>query len=336
MSEPAPNRKSRRGFGKPLFLWLPALLVTGVVIAGLTHRTEPDYKGRPVREWVEMAVAEKTWEGETNAHHVVIEIGSPAVPYLIEALTSKNHGVIHQRVEWLRWHLPERLRWAEPEDCVSRHVAAGWLLSDMGKAGRPAVPAIIQCLKQCPDLHYVNSSELLDFLGNLGSATNEALPYFTELANKPNSSFRLRAACYAYYMTGKTNLVAAVFCNAGRERPKEFLFSRELFWLRDDSELNQHFVPILIHCLSDVRLDDSDRSAAISELEYRGPGALAALPALAGLIFTSRSPEVHQAILHALPRIVGIAKEHLGVWAQQSEQLEFVTKVEKTAEATSQ
>ncbi|MDB6065346.1 MAG: hypothetical protein JWR26_1554 [Pedosphaera sp.] len=336
MSEPAPNRKSRRGFGKPLLFGLSTLLVIGIVTIELHHRPEAMHKGRPVREWVELALAERPSMGETNARHAVVEIGSPAVPYLIEALTSKNHGVIHQRVEWLRWHLPERLRWAALEYCVSRHVAAGWLLSDMGEAGRPAVPALIRCLKQCPELHYVNSSELLDDLGNLGSATNEALPYFTELANKPNSSFRLRAACYAYYMTGKTNLVAAVFCNAGRERPKEFLFSRELFWLRDDSELNQHFVPILIHCLSDARLDDSDRSAAIYELEYRGPGALAALPTLAGLIFNSRSQEVHRAILHALPRIVGIAKEHLGVWAQQSEQLEYVTKPQKMAQAASQ
>ena len=64
------------------------------------------------------------------------------------------------------------------------------------------------------------------------------------------------------------------------EQPKSLLYGQELFWFRDDRELNQHVVPLLERLYEDPRLSDSDKSSVMFELQSRSNDATAAIARL--------------------------------------------------------
>jgi len=57
--------------------------------------------------------------------------------------------------------------------------------------------------------------------------------------------------------------------------PAGLLDGLELFWFKDDPELNQHLVSLLERLYLDPKLDARERSSAMAELESRTNDAAA-------------------------------------------------------------
>jgi hypothetical protein len=303
-SNPPSGHRRRKGWFF-LILFVAALVF---VARSRPRESEVIYKGRSVREWFDLASPGEPVDAK-NAHQTVIEMGPLAIPHLIKMLDDSNHRPLNKAIEWLRWHLPERVRWNERDNCTDQHGDAIWWLSQMGEAARPAVPAIIRCFKECPCQHYVQGRDMIECLGELGPVAREALPFLADVAANTNSGYRLTAAAATYYISRERNILIKTFCREARQDPENYLYSREPFWFRSDPEVNREIVPVLAKLLFDPRLDDSDRDAVVCELQARGTYALAALPALMKLLSTTESPETCVHILAALPRIAGLIDE---------------------------
>lgn len=257
------------------------LLLIAVLIAFAWHRRSqhgPVYQGRPVSEWVALALKDDD-SGVNDAAHTVVKIGAPAVPFIIEqGLYDKKHLFLNKKIEWLRWHLPEKIRWRETDPCNGRHGTAAWMLSEIGKPAHAAVPDIINCIEHCPDNHYVQWLDLIDALRDVSEGNDEAVPYLTKFANNTNYTDRLRAAVNVYYIkNGETNLMLETIDSLAKLKPDELLGSRELFWVREDHEMNRHVVPLLVKLACDPHLTIEQRASALSDLEDRTNDISAAL-----------------------------------------------------------
>ena len=284
-------------FGFVLLAALAALQLTS-----RTDRNSARFKGVAVSTWVRRALVEEPQF--TNAG-VVLRIGSPAVPYLIEGLKDKSHNPLMLRLEWIRWHLPASWQWEKSEPCAARHRNAMALLSQMGEKGQPAVPAIIRCLETCPDQHYVDGLECFEALAEIGRAATNAVPFLTKVA-RCNNSFHIRAAATEYFITDRTNLIVETVLRLAKNNPQEIVSTHELFWFRDDARLNQVFVPLFVQLLFDDRLSDVDRQGAVFELRSRGVESFAAIPFLLQACLSTGSTELRSDLVAAFAQILGL------------------------------
>jgi hypothetical protein len=263
-----------------LFVSLLLLIVAVTSYAFHRHASRgPVYEGRPVGDWVALGLI-----SPLDAGHVVIKIGAPAVPFIVEqGLHDKNHFFLNQWIEWLRWHLPERIQWPQPFPCNGRHEVAAWMLSEIGKPAHAAVPDIINCLEHCPNNHFMQTIELMDALRDISDGNDEAIPYLTKIARSDWGSISSRAATDAYYLNGQTNLMVETFRRVVKKNPEALLDSQELFWFAQDHALNQYVVPLLVETYSDPRLTVQQRESVRFELQSRSNDATAALAQLAAM-----------------------------------------------------
>jgi hypothetical protein len=268
------------------------LLIVGVTsyVFHRQARRGPIYEGRPVGDWVALAMLHDTISPD-DAGHVVIKIGAPAVPFIVEqGLHDKNHRLLNKWIEWLRWHLPEKIQWLQPYPCNGRHEVAAWMLSEIGKPAHAAVPDVINCLERCPDNHFMQTIELLDALRDISDGTDEAIPFLTKVARRDWGSISSRAAADAYYLNGQTNLIVETFCRVVKKDPEALLDAQELFWFAQDHALNQYLVPLLVEAYSDPRLTVQNRESILFELQSRSNDATAALAQLAAMNQTANPP----------------------------------------------
>jgi len=241
----------------------------------------PLYKGRRTADWVAQALHEKS---RSEAFEAVLQIGAPAVPFIARRglhdryhkfhFLSSDHvlgfGMGHPRLDrWLR-----KAKWVE--NCVVRHGQADWLLSGMGTNAQAAIPDVIDCLEHCPCLHFIDARDLLNTLGQISGTNPAAIPYLTKHARMGD----LRAAAVAYFINGRTNLLVETCEQLARNDPGELLYGQELFWFRQDHELNQYLVPLLEGLYADPRLASGDQEAVMFELESRSNDATAAIARL--------------------------------------------------------
>ena len=271
---------------------------------------DPIYKGKRVSQWIELADAERfVTNTDSAARYTVLEMGSLAVPVLKRMLDDKSHHAIYRKLEALRRHLPRKLRWDEPGSCVVKHDVACGLLSEMGEAARPAVPAMVQCFENCPEQHYIDNWELIQDLSMLGPVAREALPLLIREAKTTNGGYQLAAAAAAFHIGNDTNLLGETFCRLAAQDPKDFFASMERFWFRTNHDLNLRLVPVLAGLLLKENIDDSVRLWVIDDLRSRGPDALPAIPAMLILYIVTDTPKVRVDIVAALPWIFGLSKE---------------------------
>ena len=257
------------------------LLVLAIGLA--LHRQAvrgPLYEGRHIADWVDEALRE---DGGKEADEMVLKIGAPAVLFIArQGLYGRAHTfkfLDSDRVMVFGAHHPRLRRWLDLDDwdfCVSRHIKANNLLWLMSTNAQAAIPDVVDCLERCPELHYVNSLDLLDTLGEISGTNTAAMPYLTRRA-RSDSWTNLRAATIAYYIDGKTNLFVETCERIARKEPKYFASERELFWFRGDDELNRHIVPLLENNYFNPQLDARDRESVMFELESRSTAATAAI-----------------------------------------------------------
>ena len=243
----------------------------------------PLYKGRRTADWVKLALREN---GRAEASEAVLQIGAPAVPFIIRRGFHDKCHTFH----FLAWdhvdlfidsypRLSRWLRidsWLEHDNCVGKHGKACWLLFFIGTNAQAAIPDVIGCLEHCPNLHFIHQLDLLDTLGHISGTNPAAIPYLTKLARNGD----LRAAAVAYDIDGRPNLLVKTCQRLARKNPDWLLSGPELFWFKGDHELNQHLVPLLESLYADPRLESLNREEIMFELESRSNDATAAIARL--------------------------------------------------------
>jgi hypothetical protein len=164
----------------PLLYLLCSVLLVGVVAGVLWwspwEPREPVYDGKPLTYWLDRtatptnipllvptSMATRHWyPAYPTAMHAVprsvwIDLvrhdSSNAVPFLVRALRQDTSLGAATYREWLWPRLPPPLRQhlPSPSRSVNRPRTAAFLLSDMGREAKPAVPALIGELKKNSD-----------------------------------------------------------------------------------------------------------------------------------------------------------------------------------------
>jgi hypothetical protein len=159
----------------------------------MTRRRESQeraaYGGRTVHEWIELALKDSYWSAHwatlnppeyanSAAEQKVIAIGAPAVPELANRLRGLHTGKVHNQL--ISWRVNYLSRWTHypkfldiPDDVSGDAALINYLLSRMGDAARPAVPAM---LGSAEDLHAWAYYDLLDDFVRMGPTAQAALP----------------------------------------------------------------------------------------------------------------------------------------------------------------
>ncbi len=285
------------------------LRLIGVVLlvaAGFTRllherqlaRERRHYEGHSIVEWVELALAGHFADPDLDATRMVSRIGAPAVPYLVDFLDSLRENRIHERlVRWQIEFLPAWCRWYELHPDVSGDVvAATRLLTGMGEAARSAVPAII---RNADLVHYWAYIDILDDLAELGPVARAAVPWLTQLAEKGDVS----AAWALSLIIPGDDTFTRVVIRAIQVQRKPSAANRELFWVREDTELNLKLVPLLAEVVGDASVAEDERTSAAGHLGNRGRDALPALPLMRVAASQTGSVALREAITKAIAAI---------------------------------
>ncbi len=291
------NPESRTKYTCPSRILWTVVVIVGVAFvwaAGAFGNRWPvaqnQYAPRPASEWTRLARAKD----------------AAVLPFLIDQLKDHSHRPLLQKLEWIRWHLPQSWQWSEAKPCGQDHQFALDLLRQMGETAQTAIPDIIRCFESCPDNHYADGLEYLETIAEIGHAATNAVSFLTGIARGHNS-YAVRAAATEYLITGRTNLLVETVFRLAKSDPREILGAREIFWFRHDTELNQVFVSLFVRLLFDSRMSEVDRQGVVFELRARGVDSLPALPFL--LLGATTSPQLRSDVMAALPCILGLTIE---------------------------
>lgn len=277
------------------------LLVAGLALVIREHQLAQErrlHEGHSIREWVQLALADHSVNPGSAAARMVSRIGPPAVPHLIEILDHLRASLIHERLLlWQINHLPTWCQWLDaPPDVSGDVVMATQLLTGMGEAARPAVPAIIRSSDQ---IHYWAHLEILDDLAEMGPVASAAVPWLQQLA----ANGEVRAAWSLSHVSPGDDTLTRVIVRAIQEERKPSDADRELFWLRDDTELNLKLVPLLAELLGSSSVAEDERLVAAHQLGCRGMDARPALPLMRTAAAQTDSAALRAAITQALEAI---------------------------------
>jgi hypothetical protein len=274
---------------KAIAIVVLVLAAIGFALLGLSAGG-PVYQGRRTAVWVRLALLA---DSRSGAYETVLNIGPAAVPYVArQGLHDKSHTFHFLSGEDLlafrtghprlcRWPLVDRL--LRRDYCVARHEMSIRLLWRMGTNAQAAVPDVIDCLEHCPSLrfHHAEARGLLETLSRIAGTSPIAVAYLTKLAR---GDLNLRAAVYAYYLTGQTNLLVETCQRLAQANPSGWLSGQTLFWFTEDPIMNQQVVAMLKGLSANPRLCDRDRKSALLKLEsLRNATTNAALARLRGL-----------------------------------------------------
>jgi len=238
----------------------------------------PVYEGRHIADWVDEALAGNPG---TNAPAMVLKIGAPAVPFIArEGLYGRSH-VIHflstsRLNDFSRRHARTSglLGLRKFEFCMPRHERAQLLLNRLGTNAQAAIPDLVNCLEQCPELNLFSTVELQDTLAAISGTNPAAIPYFTRCARNHDD---LHAAALAYRIDGRTNLFVEACERIALKNPGQLATARELTWFRDDHRLNEHLVPLLEKMYPGLLLKFDERASVLLDLQARGADATNAI-----------------------------------------------------------
>jgi len=238
----------------------------------------PLYHGRHVSDWVDEALQANPG---TNATGQVLQLGAAAVPYITsQGLYGRSHvlpslstarlrdfsGRHHRTSVWLHLY--------KLDSCAIRHERAGRLLLTLGPAARAAIPDLINCLEQCPELNDTLTLQLQDTLAAINGTNLTALPYFIRCARKKTD---LHAATLAYDLDGQTNLLVETCQQLALIYPQGLATSPDLAQFADNHPLNGYFVPLLEKIYLTSKFNPDLHRAALKALKARGADADAAL-----------------------------------------------------------
>jgi hypothetical protein len=180
-------------------------------------RERAQYEGRTIHEWVDLAMKDESyWSAHwatlnppeyanSENEQKVIAIGAPAVPELVERLRDLHTGAVHDRlILWRVKYLPNwesYPKFLDIQNDVSGDAALiNYLLSQMGEAARPAMPAMLDSAR---DLHAWAYYDLLDDFVRMGPVAHEAFPKLKRWAKDGGTD---AARAVKYLELGKTKL----------------------------------------------------------------------------------------------------------------------------------
>jgi hypothetical protein len=173
-----------------LLFWLPVccFCLTYLAQQRREERERALYDGLSIHEWMDRTLREPYWsaywatgrEPETTRliDGKMIGIGAPAVPEMVVRLRGLHMGWLHDKL--IYWRVTRFPSWASypnyleiPDDVSGDAAHINYLLSKMGEAARPAVPAM---LDSAGDLYAWAYYDLLADLVRLGPVGRDALP----------------------------------------------------------------------------------------------------------------------------------------------------------------
>lgn len=168
---------------------------------------EPSHKGKPIHDWVEMAVEHNIKEDRAE----IKKMGPLAVPYLIEKLKTRDTW-FRKAQTTLRGYVPRflRLRMLE-RDALTVRFQAAEMLAAVGPAAEPAVPQLIRLVQEKPRN---GDGSAVSALGVIGPAAHRALPALHQ-ALLTQDMFNQVSTAWAIWEIGReTNLVLEIFSKA--------------------------------------------------------------------------------------------------------------------------
>jgi HEAT repeat protein len=222
----------------------------GLVVAGLLlspHFTfEPLHKGKPIRYCTDRACG----PNGNSFRLEVKQIGSPAVPYLIAKLHTKDTWL---RTTWMAVHekLPDRLSgfFTELQPACEVRSAAVECLAFIGSEARSAVPDLIKVLNED---RFV-ASHATSALGAIGPGAKEALPVLkTSLSNKTNMMEKIDTAWAIWRIAGETNLMLQLCIEAISQQSDDGAAMNAALALSQMGAVALPTAPQLIHLLKDM------------------------------------------------------------------------------------
>ena len=303
-----------RGDDRVMKLWQRRCLLAMalVALAYLTHplwQPVPMHRGRPVRDWVRDAMDGENWGNTIEARRVVSEeLAGRAVPDFIRELEARCHSKFYYQARQWQYRLPQ---WCwilpEPKDTRDSINAAGFALLQMGEPARPAIPALVRCVDQAP-MSFAESQEVVGEIIFLGPAASEALPLLRRMASNPKHPWAVQAALAAYAAADLTNLLAETLGRAMSKPGGYDDFARQLFWFRNDEELNRIVVPLLATVLTNGARPLRERTSIawyLGEVRTSDP-----LPRTTLKLLLERNPEeeLRNTVLEALQELDKVAE----------------------------
>jgi hypothetical protein len=251
-------------------------LAVGLVVFALVRPAarEPEYRGRPLREWL---VDFDYGYGSTNysaAQEAIRVMGTNCLPFLIGYLRSKDPPFNRQRIRlkaWLKWSARKGGEYA-----VFWKRRAATACGELGQDGAPAFPAMMEASKDGPAASEVTAA--------LSRMLPRSAPVLTNLLATGNATARCRAAdalMTAYSHPEIEEMARTALLRALEDRnpgPRSSAVSAFQFW-------NQRLdvvVPALARALSDPH--PSVRGNAATSLGNFGSAAKPAVPELLKLL----------------------------------------------------
>lgn len=283
-----------------------AVLFVSAIVAGLVHRSQiagerRRYEGHSVREWVDLALAEHPMSLDGKPASMIRRIGPAAVPHLITRLRRLQDSPLHERLlVWQYEHLPEFCQWLDsPPSRDSPIFKIVRLLSELGPAARSAVPDMIRA---CDSVHHGVYREILDCLAGMGPAAGEAVPWLSMMANEGREE-DFHAAWALWMVATNDTTFERMIVRVIHVQRKPSLAEDELSLVRDDTALNDQFVPLLAELLGDVRVPEAERIVAAQQLGERGSEAQSVLPLIRAAATQADSVELQEEIADAMKQI---------------------------------
>ena len=123
---------------------------------------EPVYQGKSVSAWIAELYADK----DLTAHFALVEMGDPAVPYLVRELKRDNIPAHRGNV--------------------------AYVLNDIGPRAWPAVPWLIPSLSR--PAYQPEQFSAVTALGSIGLAASNAVPFLVQTLSAEDFNVRMQAA----------------------------------------------------------------------------------------------------------------------------------------------
>lgn len=142
-------------------------ICAGALLAGTATKMvwparEPVYQGKSVSAWIAELYADK----DLTAHFALVEMGDPAVPYLVRELKRDNHPAHRGNV--------------------------AYVLNDIGPRAWPAVPWLIPSLSR--PAYQPEQFSAVTALGSIGLAASNAVPFLVQTLSAEDFNVRMQAA----------------------------------------------------------------------------------------------------------------------------------------------
>lgn len=200
----AVNTRNRLAFTLAFLL----VIAGGYVFWKLAN--QPWHKGKTVRYWVECACAPGT--NQNRFWEQVVEIGPPAVPYLIQELEVKDTRW-RNTLKDAKQKLPRQFaQWLPDVRPVTEiHYNAACILSMMGSNAEPAVPSLIKVIS---DKENSTDTIAVGALGAIGPGAKAAIPLLRNIATNGASTSpheQIAAARALWQINRETNVALLVF-----------------------------------------------------------------------------------------------------------------------------